>query len=1695
MIIFFCFLLPLLLYIVLHRFYTAARTRLLLISILIIPTISASAVVIVTRYWGQWPQQTQIVWTGVEAADGQLNIGGVREESLIGWPNGSFSPSLTAKYAGTQKASLNISGGGAFVYDDTKKIFLNGVNLQPGVMQKLDGLNVRYNKALIGTDQVEVLNDAAELLSAMELPERNPKKDQVLSLSSMVGNITSDNLGQAKKVVTVENWATHKRLMRAKDGSLLLLGDKTETRECALPCRLTLHWPTQRLPVIINGDGKKLALVYLPPWRTATPLPPQKDGKLTMIVTGTPRPDDMAFKLPLGYGPRDPRRLVEFEQDTNGLPVFKKGPGVTWGQTPPPIYLPPEMQPIPEEERLGTGKNVSSHLTMQIGDTSTSLALATVSDLPDTKRIIILLLVAYLIFAAAVFLVSPVIPEHNSRRLLLGLAAGLWNLMAFRLMLSLRFALEPNYLDDLTVKGTTLAFTGLVLVPALVLLWVRLRCYLDNIPDDFKERTNAFGWSMFLWGCITAGFGIAWFQTPQLWANVQPRFLPSTRWTAIFVVLLLYLLMVILMTYRADHDDPRTKGYRFVFLGPLRFDVWLSRAGRARWADLAQYPLTGWSRTLLLMPAYLVASFIAFAALPLLVLKVFSLFIIPSLVREVIILFFFCLVPALMWLSSKIYHTGNERVTASRWRQLFFAVVVIWPIVFAVPIAMGDAGSVLATLSIVIPTTFLLLVLPSRRTGWVSLIALTFLFLCSTFVYKNLLSLIPILPGESEVRLLVFREGPETVSRVLFADTTDRGDISLHKLRDAYQHSWENQAMVYEGQWLGVGYGNARTRNSQVRQDTLQYDSLYSFFIASEHGFLGSQSLLLLYATPLMLVFLSGWRGRIDFGRAVAIVICSAFWLEALFHAGMNVGAFPLTGRNIPLASINSLTDLLRWLFLFAFAAQAVLWRFSLTDSQDEESDMEDADLLPGNKAVATGTRLDRYKGVARYALGILIVIAIPVFMFGRVAWMGGKLILSSDYQNPFEWKGVLARVDAMIRDRKITIDPNTGQIAANLGFDVPNSTLIEQEILRFNAFTLEEKLEGENHGDFITKMKNLKSVEQFNQLLDNLRRGEIAEHRDLSPSLFRLLPPLKVYDGDKVEERGGYRLTTNPAFNSQLSFHSNSSPDLSPRVTFRDGNKVLIGPAWVSGKWVTVFDPDISLSWLKLLGRALDAEWTAKRLTPQQAKEHYGTLSLDDSLHLAAIRFTADKGKNAYQKLFETRNQTGTASDPNEENNLAFPPRVALAVLNFQGEVLALGGYPRMTAGNEWRGNTKDGWLPSSEWIEQEAPRSLRSFFAGDRNFDRMVVGSASKPMWAEVVLSIHESLDRDLAVNGSGGSENRIFGIPIEGSSWEVGESRWTNFTQFLSQSDNRYQVRLGFLGLATHNGPRILDDGASPSVNESLNGGKSSWSKYPKFIGTIGFSKSAPQSLTGLADTPLAQNFERMFAVVVGPKNFGDRYSFWTKNQTDDRDSGDEAAGQKGRASVTRLFGAIAPERVDLNLDEIKDPRGYVTLLLGGGSNRWSNVDLAAAFGTCLTGHQVVAHIVKNDLDFNYFEKTDDADARKQFVRIAAKVRPGLEKVVQEGTAARGLGTNGLLAALKKKGYRVYAKTGTLHSAGTNNMSRIVLAIVKWKNEANGEPDSGLIFSLVGERANTGDATVWLGEFLDSHQKEINSLLGSK
>jgi hypothetical protein len=55
-------------------------------------------------------------------------------------------------------------------------------------------------------------------------------------------------------------------------------------------------------------------------------------------------------------------------------------------------------------------------------------------------------------------------------------------------------------------------------------------------------------------------------------------------------------------------------------------------------------------------------------------------------------------------------------------------------------------------------------------------------------------------------------------------------------------------------------------------------------------------------------------------------------------------------------------------------------------------------------------------------------------------------------------------------------------------------------------------------------------------------------------------------------------------------------------------------------------------------------------------------------------------------------------------------------------------------------------------------------------------------------------------------------------------------------------------------------------------------------------------------------------------------------------------------------------ITPEPVALAMDRIDSPRQYAAFLLGGGSNRWSNLALVQAFSRVFTGRAVNLHVLR-------------------------------------------------------------------------------------------------------------------------------------
>lgn len=1776
------FLLPLIAYIALYVVLRKKRPALIgpasVLAAAAVALISTLVILGVVFLSPQWPEGTQIAWTAVEANNKPLVIGGPREEAIVGWPNGSFSPSLKVTANERSQAVIELAGGSAFVYDNDKNDFLNGDPLLPGETKKIADYTFRvvkgqtlltllllvfvplvvffavlvlarrrqrasplllaFGAALVvpitvaaiaflsprlpegllpgWTQKVEVKKEGTDANAFFYLPNGSIGRTRVYSLESQIEK-TESAASQSEEAMRLKQWAASVRLLLNGDGAVrVLVREKTWTNQRDLPCKLSVIWPGLNLPVEIRKEETKLIMDFLPPWRLVSPIPPSPDGteaaskekaipnlpvtahaqpenknasesstqeiqELTLVVTSRARPDDIAFVLPFGQGINDPRETLTLVKRPGNETIFAANKNLR-SKDNQRDNVPPEYRQIP---KVGAGAVVTSKATIRIGPHA--FTLATVHDLPSPQKILGHLSVALLCFFFGLAMVYPRM-DTDDLWAVSGLAAATWSFLALRLLLAIRYALAPNYLDQLAVSGVAIAFTSLAVVPGLVLLACRLRCDYFARPDDETHRRRIMATALIYLLVLAASFVFEYSQTAHLWANLPEKLTPtiSLPFKVALGVLMIYLALAIRLIYKTRVSERQPLALQRLLLGPWCFSAdWLSTKATRWWKRISDGVPMKSSRAV----ALIVIAFLYFAVIP----AVSSLVPSRKFFQEALVPILFCWPPAIFWLSSRRHFTpGGGARRPTRKAAAFCALVTVVPVLF-LPLFIRDAGSIMTVLAIFIPVAVVLLSASPRYCGWIATLTLTIAFLLAAVVYLNLRTFATYLPGEAGVRLLNFKEESAVQNYILFANAVkgEDGGLPLQKLRNGYQHTWENNAIAHVGGFLGLGFGNAPTRRSQVRQDTIQYDSVFSFFIVSEHGIVGGISLLLLYGVPLAIILVSGRLG-FDFGGALGAAVTGAFLFEAIFHAGMNLNAFPFTGRDLPLLAVNSVTDLLRWTILAGAAALAVFWKYDDSGGTKKEA----VSIVTPSAGPSSGKIED-----SRLYRSAWIVIALaPALAIAYVGWNAWSVASDSKLDEPFGWDGVLKTTAQVIQEGGVTVDQQAKKLLIDATkLKVTEGMLIEQEVKRFNALPEEERDEETRTISIIEHVNKASSFADYNRALDEARRQSQAPAQERRPSLFRLVHPIVWDDEGRAQSRGEYRVEPNPDFNIQLSFSTGRKKEEIPRVTFRDKKETVIGPAWMMGRWVLAINTDAPLPWAANLSTAITAQ--SSRLGADETSSLYGTLTIDQPLQKAALNFVAEKGRSLYDELLR-RLPTAPVSanaQPSENKMPSIeerrkPPRVAISIISLpNGEAVALGGWPRMTSDQFWRMEDKSEWIPPVNWVEGEAPRSLRSLYEGDRNFDRIVMGSATKPIWATAVLGVHPNLDQKLRVSGADGEESEIFGIRLS-RVWHVTPSGWRNFNDYLVMSDNRYQVRLGFLGLADARGSDVVpDNGTSNSPKESMSTGAAvAWKAYPKFPEEIKFSKDRPSVMSSLHETALAEQLERMYSIGVVYNDITHRVSFWTKRESDDVTSSprEDSAGSKS-SRPTKVFRWISPQAPDFALDKITNPSDFVTLLLGGGTNLWSNVDFAAAFATCVTGNPVIAHVVKND------QKLEAFSIRKPFVEIAKRVQPGLAGVITQGTARGAFqSTNaiGFLNSLRASmGVEAYAKTGTLKAADdARDTSRIVLALIKWKDKEKGIAQTGLVFSVVGEQAQKGTAPRWLGEFLWKYQDGIRQLL---
>lgn len=1626
-----------------------------------------------------WPGGTQVAWTGVEAGtpEHSVAIGGPRDEALVAWPNGRFSPRLSIAKS-DEGVLATVDGGGAFVRVDGGE-FINGVLITPGrsIREGAYELSLRRRFPLIGRYTFEVRGVDGSAKSRFRLPGTSADRAYRLALHvapevRRLRALGSPESGAA--ALALEDWAEDRILMIAADGEVRLLDpDSSESRSVPVPCTLVVQWPPMRrlrVEARVSPAGR-LALAFPPPWRLSSPLPVgmSGSGQDSLVFTKAALPGDRAFLLPLGDLIADPRMCVPVQPNASGSPVLGGPP-----------------RPRPEAR---TPVNARATSVVQIPTTMGLIDVVTARSLPRVGRLAVTMTVAWLVLFASLLLLRARRPVPAARATAV-LMVVMWTLLCLRVMLAVRYAIDPAYLDRLALKGIAVASSMLAICPALVSLAARFHA------DGYLEPTTRVRLRarvLTIWA-LAAGASVMNFVIgARICADVPESLRPSLSdrgGGGLVLVLLAYSLACTWVRYFYEARELRLSNNVLIRLlvAPGHLLEWVER-GRAAlsWEAIAAHG-GGWRRaaaamTLALAIVLAGASYFAVSDD-----RVFQELVVPALLL---------LLPALIVLSAADRnHTGPAR--PSRLAGELFAVLifVVVPLV-AVPLAVGDVGAILAAFAVFVPVSIVLLCSRARRAGLLVSAGVAAVIVAGAGLAANADSLPSWMPQRATVRLLSHAEGEALQALLPFAALEGegaRGSLPIRGLRDAMEHNWENRAMIGLGGIWGLGFGSAPARQSAIPQDTIQFDSVFSFFIAGDHGAVGGISLILIYAAPVIVVLWSA-RRRLDLGHAIAIVICSSQLFEALIHMAMNVGLMPFSGRNLPLLAVNSITDPARWLMSMMIVAICLNWRSVGVGSEfrRDKGDI-DRDCLSS-----------RPRSLVRHIFASAVILTVPAAL--AVAVTGRVMESARDHQSSvrYSWDGMLGSVQSLLESGAVKLDPRNLTLsldrAASLESPWPlrGWSLLEQEIARFNSLERFERYDGsrstrQRDMDAWRRLQAVRKPADYDALLRDLRREDaVGGGRRACLFVLRDAAPSRTTGGDSVVAEVNRDFGRGAAF----KIAANRTDFVRWHAGTKDG-PVLVGPAWVMGHWTSAHVNGWDFPWAGQLAAAMGLRdglgASASTLDADMV------LSLDPDLQARAQAAARTFGRTAYERaLLRT---LGSCSEVAQGAASHYPPRVAITVLSMpDGEILAMGGWPHATAGETWR-QWRSEPIPPVGWAVGRAPKILRTRYESDRNLDRLNVGSASKPLWASAVLALHPGLDRALLVRGSERSEDRVFGVRVaEGRPWRVSPSQgWTDWTSYLAESDNRYHVRLGFLGLASRSSAGIVAGGGTGSDNECLDGRGVPWGQYPLFAGSglqvvddvrpfMGRPGNRYAAVAGLDESQLAKQLRAHYGIGIAAADSERKLSFWTGDSRDDRSRPDREL-----AAVAEM----SPTSPNFRFDAVKDARAYVSLLLGGGENKWSNVDFAGAFGTCVTGRPVVPHVATVELS-----ASDGSDSTVTFPAVARALRPGLQRVVSDGTATAPLGSQARAFINSLDGVKCYAKTGTLDvssggsadGCGEEPLSRIAIALIRWDHEHSGRVSRGLVISVVGERSGAGAATEAVGAFMLENANWIRRQLGAQ
>jgi hypothetical protein len=964
----------------------------------------------------------------------------------------------------------------------------------------------------------------------------------------------------------------------------------------------------------------------------------------------------------------------------------------------------------------------------------------------------------------------------------------------------------------------------------------------------------------------------------------------------------------------------------------------------------------------------------------------------------------------------------------------------------------------------------------------------------------------------------------------------ETGDTIARRILGVHEHFWTMFHFAARGV-NGEGYGRSPIERVPFANGIAQSDNVYSLYILSEHGGFGGIAVISIYVLLVfVLIFILTQHFASDLYPTLLLgAVAMTLLFTALYHAAGNVGAVPFTGKNLPLLSLNSNSDLVLVGILLALA-------FTVIGGELD---------LPGNNQGI----LPSFQGSGNALNKWLAVIAVFfVALYGLVVAKSWTATRDELHRGDYDLAQFVESAKDYIRSGVISLNPQTQKIelqtksAAGLGEQQYYRFLIDQ----FNLATgpdktngryffmvrdlnVEEDLYGASQPGTQSRVTILSVDENYFRHPSpfgskvfwhgGLRSADSTDQQDYLSGEGLLLIPEHVLDladplpgtdyEDKVytlplqdqsaviqktkrrfkvhNEAGSflfdlYSMEADTILDPRGSALFVNGQECKNRIRLESGDIVAVQEIGRRPRTLTFFyqkdTSSLLASYRWINGQEgfvypQGAAFSLARPIAEAVNSHIGQLN--------------QKNPTSVQDLISRQL---TLSINAELNNRLYEELVAEGAgqKNRRGLWDEINGRqdlaPRISA-TVMKPETGEvlalaSWpshnpAPQSAEQEKNNPRAYGSLvrrrdpdarlYLLNHNLDRHVLGSATKPFIAGAAATAFPEL-LTMTVQDNQAEYDRVFGIPTR-PAWKGNGRGPVDFSNFLVHSNNLYEVMIGFLGLAGTDANARMQFTSIPVVEDYYIYNRL-YEVQPEFTDTFNSSNGAALNLD---KTHLAVKLRELFDIQVsGPDQTRD-FGVWAK-ATEMNLLPDEGSS----------FNLIAPETTNLALNQIRDARSFVGITLGGNTNRWNNVKSAEAFSRLVTGRQVVTTFVRLD-------QKPEFPLLNGFSNIRLPLLSALEGVAQGGTA-KALKNNidrinsGSQAPAGSR-FTIFAKTGTLEGqfkSGRND-SNIILAAGMW-NDANHTLTDGVVISIYIEKGNvkgdSGRATQLAARIIDILQE---------